>query len=110
MDPQLAIYNVSTLDDTAKRSLTNERLIASLSATLSLMATVLSIIGLYGVMAYSVTCRTHGARRLVVTDYFRTVCDAPQYQSRRAITRLGSGIRTTSQIRKTIPDGLPTGV
>ena len=58
MDPQLAIYNVSTLDDTAERSLTNERLIASLSATLSLMATVLSIIGLYGVMAYSVTRRT----------------------------------------------------
>jgi predicted permease len=58
IDPQLAIYNVSTLDDTAKRSLTNERLIASLSATLSLMATVLSIIGLYGVMAYSVTRRT----------------------------------------------------
>jgi predicted permease len=58
MDPQLAIYNVSTLDETEKRSLTNERLIASLSGTLSLMATVLSIIGLYGVMMYTVTRRT----------------------------------------------------
>jgi len=58
IDPQLAIYNVSTLDATEKRSLTNERLIASLSGTLSLMATVLSIIGLYGVMAYTVTRRT----------------------------------------------------
>jgi predicted permease len=58
MDPQLAIYNVSTLDATERRSLTNERLIASLSGTLSLMATVLSIIGLYGVMAYTVTRRT----------------------------------------------------
>jgi predicted permease len=58
MDPQLAISNVSTLDDIAKRSLTNERLIASLSGTLSLMATMLSIIGLYGVMSYSVTRRT----------------------------------------------------
>lgn len=58
MDPQLAIYNVSTLEATEKRSLTNERLIASLSGTLSLMATVLSIIGLYGVMAYTVTRRT----------------------------------------------------
>jgi predicted permease len=58
LDPQLALYNISTLDDRAKRSVTNERLIASLSATLSLMATVLSIIGLYGVIAYGVTRRT----------------------------------------------------
>ena len=58
LDAQLAIYNVSTLDDRAKLSVVNERLVASLSATLSLMATVLSIIGLYGVMAYSVTRRT----------------------------------------------------
>jgi hypothetical protein len=27
-----------------------------------------------------------------------------------AITRIGSGIRTMGQIRKTIPDGLPKGV
>jgi ABC-type antimicrobial peptide transport system permease subunit len=58
LDPQLALYNISTLDDRAKRSVTNERLIASLSATLSFMATVLSIIGLYGVIAYGVTRRT----------------------------------------------------
>jgi ABC-type antimicrobial peptide transport system permease subunit len=34
-----------------------ERLIASLSATLSVMATLLSVVGLYGVMAYLVTRR-----------------------------------------------------
>jgi predicted permease len=56
--PQLAVYNVSTLQARAERSVVNERLIASLSGTLATMATVLSIIGLYGVMAYSVTRRT----------------------------------------------------
>jgi predicted permease len=58
LDPQLAVYNVSTLQARAERSVASERLIASLSATLATMATLLSIVGLYGVMAYTVTRRT----------------------------------------------------
>ena len=58
LDSQLAVYGVSTLDDLVARSLVNERLVASLSATLSAMATLLAIVGLYGVMAYLVTRRT----------------------------------------------------
>jgi predicted permease len=58
LDPQLAVYDVATLEERVERSVVNERLIASLSATLSVMATVLSIVGLYGVMAYMVTRRT----------------------------------------------------
>ena len=58
LDPQLPVYNVSTLEDRVARSVVNERLIASLSATLSAMATLLSVVGLYGVMAYLVTRRT----------------------------------------------------
>ena len=58
MDPQLAIYGVATFDDLVGRSVVNERLIATLSTTLGAMATLLSIVGLYGVMAYMVTRRT----------------------------------------------------
>jgi predicted permease len=58
MDPGLALYDVSTMEERIERSITNERLIASLSGTLSVVATLLSIVGLYGVMAYSVTRRT----------------------------------------------------
>src|SRR4029450_12114476 len=58
LDGQLAISNVTTLDETARRSIVNERLIASLSATLGALATLLSVVGLYGVMAYMVTRRT----------------------------------------------------
>jgi putative ABC transport system permease protein len=58
LDPQLAIYNMSTLRARAERSVVNERVIASLSAGLATMATLLAIIGLYGVMTYTVTRRT----------------------------------------------------
>jgi len=39
-------------------SLVSERLVASLSAGLSLLATVLAAVGLYGVIAYSISRRT----------------------------------------------------
>jgi predicted permease len=58
LDSNLAIFGVSTLDDLVDRSVVNERLIASLSATLGVMATLLSVIGLYGVMASVVARRT----------------------------------------------------
>jgi predicted permease len=58
LDSGLALYDVGTLEERVERSITNERLIASLSGSLSIVATLLSIVGLYGVMAYSVTRRT----------------------------------------------------
>lgn len=58
LDPQLPVYGTATLEERIARSVVNERLIASLSAALSAMATLLSVIGLYGVMAYLVTRRT----------------------------------------------------
>jgi predicted permease len=58
LDPQLAIFDVDTVENRLDTSIVNERLIASLSAALSAMATFLSIIGLYGVMAYMVARRT----------------------------------------------------
>jgi ABC-type antimicrobial peptide transport system permease subunit len=47
-----------TMDDQISNSLLIERLIASLSAVFGLLATLLAVIGLYGVMAYTVARRT----------------------------------------------------
>jgi predicted permease len=58
LDPQVAIYDVTTLEERVQRSVVNESMIASLSAMLGAMATLLSIIGLYAVMAHTVTRRT----------------------------------------------------
>lgn len=58
IDPQLPIFGVTTLEDRVQRSVVNERLIAGLSATLSAIATALAVVGLYGVIAFTVTRRT----------------------------------------------------
>ncbi|HUA63016.1 MAG TPA: ABC transporter permease [Verrucomicrobiae bacterium] len=58
LDPNLPVYNMRTLEETIDASLMNERLVASLSAMFGGLATLLAVIGLYGVMAYTVEQRT----------------------------------------------------
>jgi len=57
-DPRLPILWFRTLDDQVNRSLTTERMLAALSGAFGALALVLSLIGLYGVMSFVVTCRT----------------------------------------------------
>jgi predicted permease len=58
IDPNLPLTQLRTLEDQVSVSLTNERLVASLSSMFSALATLLAAVGLYGVMAYSVVRRT----------------------------------------------------
>jgi predicted permease len=58
LEPKLPISGMQTFEDRLERSLTNERLVANLSIVFGVLATLLAMIGLYGVMAYSVTRRT----------------------------------------------------
>jgi len=58
LDPNMPVYNIRTLEDTIDASLFNERLVAILSAMFGGLATLLAVIGLYGVMAYTVEQRT----------------------------------------------------
>jgi predicted permease len=58
LDSNLPIYAMTTLDEQVSNSLLVERLIASLSAVFGFLATLLAVIGLYGVMAYTVMRRT----------------------------------------------------
>ena len=71
IDGNLPITRVTTLDEQVARSITNQRLVAQLSAFFGLLAVFLSCIGIYGVMSYVVNKRTNeigirmalGARR-----------------------------------------------
>ena len=58
LDSNIPIYNLRTLEHQIDQSLLNDRLIATLSTAFGVLATMLAVIGLYGVMAYTVARRT----------------------------------------------------
>jgi predicted permease len=58
IDPNIPIYDLRTTNEQIDNSLRTERLVASLSSVFGLLATLLAVIGLYGVMAYTVARRT----------------------------------------------------
>jgi predicted permease len=57
-DPHVPIVDVQSMDEQIGWSLRTERLMASLSGVFGGLAMLLAVIGLYGVMAYTVTRRT----------------------------------------------------
>ena len=75
MDPNVPIYSMRTIDVQIQNSLSTERMIASLSAVFGLLATLLAIIGLYGVMSYVVAQRTRevGIRMALGADHGRVI-------------------------------------
>ncbi|MEG9436835.1 ABC transporter permease [Edaphobacter sp. HDX4] len=59
VNPRLPISHVGTLDEQVSSTLTNQRVVAQLSAFFGLLAVFLSCIGIYGLMSYTVGKRTN---------------------------------------------------
>ena len=78
IDPHLPLYNIKTLETEIDESLVQERLVTWLSAAFGILATLLTALGLYGVLTFSVARRTReigirvalGAQR---RDVFRLI-------------------------------------
>jgi putative ABC transport system permease protein len=57
-DASMPIFEMQSMEQTVDEALFNERMLALLSGSFGLLATILAAIGLYGVMSYTVSRRT----------------------------------------------------
>ena len=90
LDQNLPLYDVQTLDEVMFREMATDRTFSGLLLIFSGVALLLAAVGLYGVIAYTVSRRTHeiGMRMALGAD----APDVLRLVMRRAVLLIGLGI------------------
>ncbi len=90
IDPALTVVDLRSLDDQVALNFTQERLIANLTAIFGTLALLLASVGLYGITAYQVACRTReiGLRMALGADRAKVVAMV----LRSSLAQVGVGI------------------
>ena len=105
IDPDQPIYAIRTMDEIRAESVAPERLNLTLLSIFAGIALVLAIVGIYGVMSYAVTQRTHeiGIRMAIGAqprDVFRMVLGQGMM-----LALIGVGLRTGRSVWLDATDG-----
>jgi ABC-type antimicrobial peptide transport system permease subunit len=89
VDKGFPVFNIRTLESRIDDSLSKERMVASFAAAFGGLALLLVGVGLYGILAYSVSCRTReiGIRMALGS----TLSGVLGLIAREALTLVGSG-------------------
>jgi len=93
LDPDIPISEVQTVPEIVHRWLQDDRLLALFLAILAVLSLVLAGIGLYGVMSYATSQRTHeiGVRVALGADRFRIVALVIRQCLSLSLTGIGIG-------------------
>jgi predicted permease len=94
LDPNLAAYNVTTMDAQLDGSIALDRLMATLMALFGLLAVVLAAVGLYGVMAFTVAARTReiGIRMALGAGHGRVLMQVMSESAILTLTGISIGV------------------
>ena len=113
-DPTQAVSAAGTLDADVARVLARPRLQASLVASFAVIAVILAVIGVYGLLAYTVSTRTHeiGIRLALGATRHRIFNDLFGEGARLVIGGLALGLVAAAFLRQlisTLVFGVTTG-
>jgi hypothetical protein len=97
VDANLVINAMRTLDDQLAFRLSNERMLSFLATGFALLATLLAVVGLYGVLAFVVTRRTReiGIRIALGAEQTNVVKLVLSSQASRSACRAGGSSRAS---------------